>query len=49
MILQAHRLAAIKFGSEVQYADAGKLFLKNDQKIDESVFADGLHPNEETT
>jgi lysophospholipase L1-like esterase len=40
-------LATIKFDSKVQHADAGKLFLKNDQKIDESLFADGLHPNEQ--
>jgi len=40
-------LAAIKFDAKVQYADAGKLFLKSDKKIDESLFADGLHPNEQ--
>ncbi len=40
-------LSTIKFDSKVQYADAGKLFLKNDQKIDESLFSDGLHPNEQ--
>ena len=41
------KLATIKFDSKVQYADAEKLFLKNDQKIDESLFSDGLHPNEQ--
>ena len=40
-------LGSTKFDSKVQYADAGKLFLKDDQKIDESLFADGLHPNEQ--
>jgi lysophospholipase L1-like esterase len=40
-------LSATKFDSKVQYADAGKLFLNNDKKIDESLFTDGLHPNEQ--
>lgn len=30
----------------VPYADAGTLFLKSNQQIDESLFSDGLHPNE---
>jgi len=41
------KLATIKFDSKVQYANAEKLFLKNDHKIDESLFSDGLHPNEQ--
>jgi lysophospholipase L1-like esterase len=41
------RLSTVKFDSKVQYADAGKFFLKSDQKIDESLFSDGLHPNEQ--
>ncbi len=40
------RLAAVKFNSKIQYADAGKLFLQEDKRIDESLFSDGLHPNE---
>jgi len=39
-------LSKINFDSKIQFADAGKLFLKNDGKIDESLFSDGLHPNE---
>jgi lysophospholipase L1-like esterase len=41
------RLASVKFNAKIHYADAGKLFLKQDKKIDESLFSDGLHPNEE--
>jgi lysophospholipase L1-like esterase len=40
-------LSKITFNSKVQFADAGQLFLKNDQKIDELLFSDGLHPNEQ--
>jgi lysophospholipase L1-like esterase len=40
------KLSKIKWDSKTQYADAGRLFLKSDQKIDESLFSDGLHPNE---
>ena len=39
-------LSKIKLDTKIQFADAGKLFLKNDSKIDESLFSDGLHPNE---
>jgi len=39
------QIAALKFDAKVHYADAGKLFLKPDKKIDESLFSDGLHPN----
>ena len=32
---------------KITYADAGKLFVQGaDKKIDESLFSDGLHPNE---
>lgn len=34
-------------GKNVLYADAGKLFLKIDKKIDDTLFIDGLHPNEQ--
>jgi len=39
-------LSKIKLDTKIRFADAGKLFLKNDGKIDESLFSDGLHPNE---
>ncbi len=41
------QLASIKYTKKVHYTDAGKLFLKQDKKIDESLFSDGLHPNEQ--
>jgi len=31
----------------MQFLDAGKLFLKPDGKIEERLFSDGLHPNQE--
>ncbi|SEW42887.1 SGNH/GDSL hydrolase family protein [Chitinophaga arvensicola] len=34
-------------GKNIQFLDAGKLFLKADGKIDVSLFSDGLHPNQE--
>lgn len=39
------KIAGIATGKQVRYADAGKLFLKPDKEIDESLFSDGLHPN----
>ncbi|MGF6847799.1 lysophospholipase L1-like esterase [Chitinophaga sp. W3I9] len=33
-------------GKNIQYVDAGKLFLQPSGKIDEQLFTDGLHPNE---
>ncbi|MEJ7681754.1 MAG: GDSL-type esterase/lipase family protein [Segetibacter sp.] len=41
-----HQLAAMRFSGKITYADAGYLFVKKDKKIDESLFSDGLHPNE---
>jgi lysophospholipase L1-like esterase len=41
------QIAALKWDAKVRYADAGSLFLKNDHKINESLFSDGLHPNAE--
>lgn len=32
-------------GKKIMYADAGYLLIKDDKKIDESLFSDGLHPN----
>jgi lysophospholipase L1-like esterase len=32
-------------GDRITYADAGYLLLKKDNKIDETLFSDGLHPN----
>jgi lysophospholipase L1-like esterase len=40
------QIAAINFNSHIKYADASALFLKKDKKIDETLFSDGLHPNE---
>lgn len=40
------QLAAAHFTGNIVYADAGYLFLKKDKKIDETLFTDGLHPNE---
>ena len=39
-------LAAKRFSPKVRFADAGSLFVKKDDKIDETLFSDGLHPNE---
>ncbi len=38
-------LARIATDMKITYADAGDIFVKRDGKIDESLFADGLHPN----
>jgi len=40
-------IAKTDMGNYVSYADAGKLFLKSGKKIDETLFTDGLHPNEQ--
>ena len=34
-------------GYKIKFADAGQLLLKQDKKIDETMFSDGLHPNAE--
>lgn len=39
-------IAKISAGIKIKYADAGNLLLKMDKKINESLFSDGLHPNE---
>jgi lysophospholipase L1-like esterase len=39
-------IAAMVSRAKMAFADAGPLLLKNDRKIDESLFSDGLHPNE---
>lgn len=41
------RLAALTKDMGASYLDAGKLLLKSDGVIDESLFTDGLHPNAE--
>ncbi|GHB61346.1 SGNH/GDSL hydrolase family protein [Persicitalea jodogahamensis] len=41
------RLAALTQEMGVKYLDSGKVLLKADGTIDESLFTDGLHPNEE--
>lgn len=40
------KIANLASGKNIQYADAGPLFVRADQKIDEALFTDGLHPNE---
>ena len=39
-------IAKMAAGLQIEYADAGALLLQKDKKIDESLFSDGLHPNE---
>lgn len=39
-------IAKMAAGAKVSFADAGPLLLQKDKKIDESLFSDGLHPNE---
>jgi len=41
------RLAALTGEHNVQFANPGKVLLQADQKIDEKLFSDGLHPNTE--
>ena len=38
-------IAKLSVAMQIVYADAGKLLLKKDGKINESLFTDGLHPN----
>ena len=40
------KLAQITGEADVMFVNPGKVFLKPDGKIDESLFSDGLHPNE---
>ncbi len=39
------QIARLAGDSSVKYADLGELFLQEDQRIDEGLFSDGLHPN----
>ncbi len=39
-------IAKMAAGLKIPFADAGPLFLQKDKTIDESLFSDGLHPNE---
>ncbi|MBB5283911.1 lysophospholipase L1-like esterase [Rhabdobacter roseus] len=41
------KLAQLAQQTGVKYLDAGKVLLKPDGSLDESLFSDGLHPNEE--
>ena len=46
-VIQINKLiGGLSTTENLTYADAGKLLVKADQKIDESLFSDGLHPNE---
>jgi len=40
-------LVNVSGSMNVRYLDAGKVLLKSDGKIDETLFTDGLHPNAE--
>jgi len=40
------KIAKLANGKRIKYADAGALFLQKDNKINEGLFTDGLHPNE---
>lgn len=40
------QIAHLSSEVSVKYADLGSVFLKEDNKIQESLFSDGLHPNE---
>ena len=40
------QLSSTSFNVNVRYADAGKLFLRPDNTLNESLFSDGLHPSE---
>ena len=44
-VLNTH-IAALAKRLKVQYVNAGTVLLNSQQKIDESLFEDGLHPNE---
>ncbi|MBS0032032.1 SGNH/GDSL hydrolase family protein [Chitinophaga sp. 22321] len=46
-VARINRLIAAIPGEKIQFLDAGKLFLKPDGKIEEHLFSDGLHPNQE--
>ncbi|AOM80845.1 acetylhydrolase [Pedobacter steynii] len=41
------RIATMLAKKRINYADAGTLFLNRNQRIEESLFSDGLHPNED--
>jgi lysophospholipase L1-like esterase len=46
-IVQLNKLLAnVAAQTKITYADARNLFVKKDGKIDESLFLDGLHPND---
>jgi lysophospholipase L1-like esterase len=40
------RIAKLDDGKNVRYLDSGPKFLGPDGKLDQSLFSDGLHPNE---
>lgn len=40
-------ISRLPAGKQIRYLDAGKLFLRANGKIDEALFSDGLHPNEQ--
>jgi lysophospholipase L1-like esterase len=46
IVLLNTRIAALAAQLKVQYVNPGTVLLNNQHKIDESLFGDGLHPNE---
>jgi lysophospholipase L1-like esterase len=46
IVLLNKRIAALSEQSKVRYIDPGKVLLNSKGRIDESLFGDGLHPNE---
>jgi lysophospholipase L1-like esterase len=46
VVLLNKRIAALSEQSKVRYIDPGKVLLNSKGRIDESLFGDGLHPNE---
>lgn len=47
VVLLNEKLAALTGKHNIRYANPGKVLLNADQKIDETLFSDGLHPNAE--
>jgi lysophospholipase L1-like esterase len=41
------KIAKLAGKQNVDFIDVGKVLLNNDDKINESLFLDGLHPNSE--
>jgi lysophospholipase L1-like esterase len=46
MVVLNKRIAGLATANHIQYINPGLSLLNTAQKIDESLFSDGLHPNE---